>query len=69
MKYFIQNLVTHPIVNISQNFRYGLRIKRKEKKLYIRKCNNITKNSKKRNCEITTSSNLQAPKIKYGYQI
>ena len=52
--FFSQSLVytkvsiTHPIVDIWQNFGYGLRIKRKGKKLYIRKCNNITYKSKKR---------------------
>ena len=44
----------------SQNFGYGLRVKRKEKYLYIQKCNNITNNSKKR--EITSCSKLQVLK-------
>ena len=42
-------LMTHPIVDIWQNFGYGLRVKRREKYLYIRNYNNITNNSKKRN--------------------
>ena len=31
------------------NFGYGLRVKRKENYLYIRKCNNIKNNTKKQN--------------------
>ena len=31
------------------NFGYGLRVKRKENYLYIRKCNNIKSNTKKQN--------------------
>ena len=31
------------------NFRYGLRVKQKENYLYIRKCNNIKNDAKKRN--------------------
>ena len=42
-------LITDPIVDIRQNFGYGLRGKWKEKYLYIRKCNNNINNSKKRN--------------------
>ena len=42
-------LITLPIVDIWQSFEYGLRVKRKEKYLYSRKCNNNTSNSKKRN--------------------
>ena len=42
-------LIAHPIVNSLQNFEYGLPIKRKEKYIYIWKCNNNTNNSKKRN--------------------
>ena len=33
------------------NFGYGLLVKRKENYLYIRKCNNIKNNTKKRNSE------------------
>ena len=41
----------HPIVDIRQNIGYGLRVKGKEKYLYIRKCNSIKNNSKKQNSE------------------
>ena len=34
---------------IDKNVGYGLRVKRKEKYLYIRNCDNITNNYKKRN--------------------
>ena len=44
------------------NFGNGLRVKRKESYLYIRKCDNIKNNTK-------VCSKLQVPKIKYGYQI
>ena len=40
--------ITHLIRDVWQNVEYGLRVKRKEKYLYIRKCNNIN-NSKKKN--------------------
>ena len=40
-------LITHTIVDICQNLGYSLRVKRKEKHLYIRKCSNITNNSQK----------------------
>ena len=43
----LELLTTHSIVEIWQNFGYGLRVRRKEKYLSIRKCNNITNNSKK----------------------
>ena len=36
-------LIAHPIVDIWQSFRNGLRLKRKEKHLYIRKCNKVIK--------------------------
>ena len=47
--FFNQLLITHSIIDIWQNFGYGLRVRRKEKYLYIRKCNNIRNNCKKRN--------------------
>ena len=56
--------MTHPIVDIWQNFGYGLRVKRKEKYLYIWKCNKIINNSKKQN-----SGKYRLAQIKYGYQI
>ena len=48
----------------------GLQVKRKEKYLYIWKCNNITNNTKKRNSRgnnglLKVTSTLK----KYGYQI
>ena len=43
-------------------------LKEKEKFLHIRKCNNVTNNSEKRNSG-KKKAQLQVPKVKYGYQI
>ena len=42
-------LISQLIVDIWQNFEYGLPVKRKEKHLYIRECNKIANKSKKQN--------------------
>ena len=41
--------ITRPIIDIWHNFEYDLWVKRKEKYLYIPKCNNITNNSQRQN--------------------
>ena len=47
MSYIALNKAPH--LRYLTEFEHGLRVKRKEKHLYIRKCNNNTNNYKKQN--------------------